>query len=167
MTRSTEECEMSRSCHKATFQAPPESSPQHTCKSADLLAGDRILLVRHGRGALLLLAEVLLCLANLRTLQVANLHGDLVERTADNGNRPNVRRMPIALDNLRGNGGRLQPESHANTLFVFRLQMAEGAHRARKLADTHFLGGSLEACRFRCISANQLSNFSPKVVGSA
>src|SRR5581483_8216102 len=66
---------------------------QHARESADLLRGNGILLVRHGRGALLLFAEVLLRLADLGALQMAHLDGDLVERAADEGQRSEERRV--------------------------------------------------------------------------
>ena len=115
-------------------------------QAADLLARDRILFVRHGRGAFLLFAEVLLRLANLGALQVADFDGNLVQRAADNGERCDIGCMAIALDNLRGHRRRLQPQPRANALFVLRLQMAEGAHSARQLADAHVLSGGGEAC---------------------
>ena len=52
----------------------------------------------------MLFAEILLGLANLCALQVADFDGYLVEGTADDGERADVCRMTIALDDLRGNG---------------------------------------------------------------
>ena len=50
----------------------------HARQPADLLAGDRIAFVRHGRAALLLLAEILFGLADFGPLQVPDLERDLV-----------------------------------------------------------------------------------------
>ena len=47
-------------------------------EAGDLLGGDGVALVRHGGGALLLFGEELFGFADLRTLEVADLGGDLV-----------------------------------------------------------------------------------------
>ena len=118
MTRSTEECEMSRSCHSATFSnAAWALRAHHARQAADLLAGDRIALVRHGRRSLLLFAEELFGLAHFGALQVANFGGDLVERGGDHGQRREIVRVAIALDDLRGDGRDLQSQARADLLF--------------------------------------------------
>ena len=54
MIRSTEEWEISRSCHNAmSSKAACDVGPNHARQSADLFAGDRVAFVRHGGGALL------------------------------------------------------------------------------------------------------------------
>ena len=146
ITRSTDECEMSRSCQRATFfKRRLGVAAQHAREAADLLAGDGVLLVRHGRGALLLFAEVLLRLAHLGALQVADLDGDLVERAADNRQRGDVGGVAVALDDLRGDGRGLEAEPRADAFFVLGLEMAEGADRAGELAHAHVFGGGIEA----------------------
>src|SRR5580704_12259336 len=77
-------------------------------EAADLLGRDWVLLVRHGGGALLLFAEVLLRLADLGALQVADFYGDLVKRAAEDGERGDVGGVAIALDDLRGDGSGLE-----------------------------------------------------------
>ena len=65
---------MSRSCHSATFSSAACALPRSTrARPGDLLALDRVALVRHRRGALLAGAERLLHLAHLGALQVADL----------------------------------------------------------------------------------------------
>ena len=86
--------------------------------------------MRHRRGALLLLAEVLLRLAHLGPLQVAQLDGNLIQRAADNRQSRNIRGMAIALDDLRGHRRGLQAQPRADALLVRRLQMAKGAYSA-------------------------------------
>ena len=79
MTRSTDECEMSRSCQSGNvFQRRLRVGADHARQSTDLLAGDRVALVRHRRRALLLLAEKFFGLADFGALQVADFGGDLV-----------------------------------------------------------------------------------------
>ena len=93
----------------------------------------------------MLFAEVLLRLANLGALQVANFDGNLVERAADNGERGDVGGVAVALDDLRGHGRGLEAEARADAFFVLRLQVAEGAHSAGELAHAHVLGCGVEA----------------------
>ena len=118
---------------------------QDARQAADLFRGDRILLVRHRRGALLLFAEVLLRLAHLGPLQVAQLDSDLIQRAAGNCQHRNVRRVPIALDDLRGHRRGLEAQPRADALLMRRLQMAKGAHRAGEFAHTHILGRRVKA----------------------
>ena len=91
MTRSTDECEMSRSCHRATFSSPA-CALARTTRASPLICSQvtGIALVRHGRRALLLLAEKLLGLAHFGALQVANFGGDLVQRAGDHGQRRQI-----------------------------------------------------------------------------
>ena len=81
MMRSTDECEMSRSCHSATFSSPAdEVAPQHPGQPAELLGLHRVPLVRHRARALLRAgAERLLDLAHLGALEVADLRGERLD----------------------------------------------------------------------------------------
>ena len=90
-------------------------------------------------------AEVLLRLANLGTLKVTDLDGNFIERAAENGEGADVGCMAIALDDLGCDGSRLETELLADALFVLRLEVSEGAHGARELADAHVLCSSGEA----------------------
>ena len=82
---------MSRSCHRATFSKPACAfAAHHARQAADLLAGHRVPLVRHGGGALLLLAEKFFRLADFGALQVADLGGDLVECRRNHRQRSQV-----------------------------------------------------------------------------
>ena len=81
MTRSTDECEMSRSCQSAMFSNAAWQLPRMQARQADdLLAADRIPLVRHRRRALLALRKRLLDFADLGLLQSANLERELLQR---------------------------------------------------------------------------------------
>ena len=93
----------------------------------DLLAADRIALVRHRRRALLALAERLFDLADLGLLQPADLEREFLERGAGDGDRREQLGMTIALDHLRGDRRRLQAEAPADVLFDRRRQMPERA----------------------------------------
>ena len=52
---------------------------QHTCKAGDALTGNGVALVRHCRGTLLALGEILFRLKHFGLLQMANLRGELFE----------------------------------------------------------------------------------------
>ena len=63
----------------------------------------------------------------------------------DDGQSGHVKGVPVALDDLRGNRGHLQPQPLADALFVFRLQVGGVADRPGKLAHPHLLGRQVEA----------------------
>src|SRR5260370_37141975 len=48
--------------------------------------------------------------------------------------------MAVALDGLRGNMRGLESQTRANLLFDRRSEVGEDAHRARRFANSHFLG---------------------------
>ena len=101
MTRSTEECEMSRSCHKRHVLECGHGIATHQPRQArDLLAADRVALVRHRRGALLPLGEWLLDLADLGFLKTTDFERELLERRRRDGQRRQQLRMPVALNHL-------------------------------------------------------------------
>ena len=104
-------------------------------ETADLLAPDRVALVRHRGRALLALRERLLDFPDLRLLQAANLERELLERRAGDRKRGQQLRVAIALDDLRRDGRGLEPEPTADGGLDRRRQVGEGADRARDLAD--------------------------------
>src|ERR1700743_3008797 len=103
----------------------------HAGEAADLLSRNRIAFMRHGGGALLLFRKELFGFAHFSTLQVANLDGDLVERCRDDGERGDVVRMAVALDDLRGHGRGLEAKLFADALFVLWAKVPEGSYRSR------------------------------------
>src|SRR5580658_10008481 len=72
----------------------------HPGQSADLLARDGVLLVRHRRRALLSFGEILGSFPNFRALQMAYLERDLFEAAGESGERGHKLRMAIPLDHL-------------------------------------------------------------------
>ena len=143
ITRSTDECEMSRSCHSALFSsAAPALARTQPREADDLLAADRVALVRHRRRALLSLRERFLDLADLRLLQAANLQREFFERRGGDGQRGQQLRVAVALNHLRSDRRRLEPEAAADVRFDRRRQVRKRADRARELADGHRLAGT-------------------------
>ena len=105
---------MSRSCHRATSSSPAdEVAAQHAGLAGELLALDRVALVRHGRAALLAGGERLGRLADLGALQVADLGGDELEGRADRRARVQVLGVAVPGDHLGGRD-RGQPEGGAD-----------------------------------------------------
>ena len=101
--------------------------------------------MRHGGGALLLFAEVFLGLAHFGLLQMPDLGGELVQRGCNNGQSRDVKGVPVALNDLRGNGGHVQAKALADLFLVLRLQVGGIADGAADLADAHLLGGKVKA----------------------
>ena len=118
MMRSTELCEMSRSCQSATFSKRRLGvGAHHARQAANLLAADGIALVRHGRTAALAGGERLLGLAHFGALQVANFEGDFFERGGDDRQRGDVLRVAVALDHLRSDRRAAQAQAPADGFF--------------------------------------------------
>ena len=150
MTRSTDECEMSRSCQSAMFSNAAWQLPRISARQADdLLAADRVALVRHRRRALLPLGERLLDLADFGLLQAANLERELLERRGRDRQRRQQLGVPIALNDLRRDRRRLEPETPADIGFDRRRQVRERADRARQLADADRRARALARARCR------------------
>ena len=94
---------MSRSCHRATFsRAGLGVGAQHARETGDLLALDRVALVRHRRGALLPARNGSCDLAHLRALEVADLRREPLEPGAGERDRVEQLRVAVARDDLRG-----------------------------------------------------------------
>ncbi len=93
----------------------------------------------------MLFAEVLLRLANLGALQVADFDGDFVEGAADDGEGGDVGGVAVALDDLRGDGRGLEAQVFAHLFLLVRIQVTKRADGAGEFADAHALGGGGEA----------------------
>ena len=112
--------------------------------AADVLAADRIALVRHRAGSLLPGAEGLLGLAHLRPLQVAHLEGHLLQGGGDDGERGHIEGMAVALQDLRGDVGGSDAEPLAHVVLDEGRDVGEVAHGAAHLARLDAPGGIAE-----------------------
>ena len=83
-------------------------------QAGDLLAADRVALVRHRRRALLPLAERLFDFTDLGLLQAADLERELLERRGGDRQRGHQLGVAVALDDLRRHRRRLQAEPLAD-----------------------------------------------------
>ena len=101
MMRSTELCEMSRSCQSATF-SKAASMFERTTRARPQICSQvtGIAFVRHGGTAALLAAEGLFGFADFGALQVANFEGDFFERGGDERERAEILRVAVALNHL-------------------------------------------------------------------
>ena len=122
---------------------------QHAREAADALAGDRVALVRHRRGALLAAGERLGRLAHLAALQVPHLGREAVERAAEDRERRQQLGVAVARDDLRGDVLARQAELGERELLDARVDVAVGADGARELADGDAGEGALDALAVR------------------
>jgi len=127
------------------FEGDLSVAADDASQAADVFAGDGVALVGHGAGALLFGGEELFGFADFGALEVADLGGDLVERGTEDGQRGDVGGVAVALQDLRGDGGGGEAEFGEDGLFVFGLELAEGADGAGDLADAEVFGGGIEA----------------------
>ena len=99
------------------FEAYDRICTNGPCHAANAFRQDRIPLVRHRGRAFLSCFESLLRLANFRPLPVPNLQSDLLKCRSNYRKRAKIFGIPVALDNLRRNGGGFQAEFFTNAFF--------------------------------------------------
>ena len=169
MTRSTDECEMSRSCQRAMFSSAAIALARSSrARPDDLLAADRVALVRHRRRALLPLAERLLDLADLGLLQTADLERELLERGRGDRERRQQLGVAVALDHLRRDRRGLAGRAARRPAPRSRDRDARRCRPRRKSCrPTTTSRARSTRSRLRCSSAYQSASFRPNVIGSA
>jgi len=101
MNRSTDECEISRSCHKATFSSAGVTALRTTRASRSKFSlSTGFALVRHRRAALLAGRKIFLGLEHFGALEVADF---VASRSIEDATTPRVAkkgRMAVARDDL-------------------------------------------------------------------
>ena len=117
---------------------------QEPGETGDPLGQDRVALVGHRRAALLARLERLLQLPDLRVLEVADLGRETLERPADDGDRGEQRRVPVALDDLGADRVRVQAQRGEDLGLDGRIEVAVRPDRARDLAGPDLVHGGLE-----------------------
>src|SRR5271154_3234775 len=118
---------------------------QHAREAGDLLALDRVALVRHRRGALLALAEWLLDLAYLGALQIADLGREALQPGAGEGDRAEQLGVTVTRDHLGGDVLARQSQPLKDTRLEVRARRRVGADLARHRADRRLSKGALQA----------------------
>src|SRR5260370_715270 len=106
-------------------------------KAADLFAGNRVALVRHGGTAALLAAERLFRFANFGALEMANFERDFLERGGDERKGAEILRVAVALNDLRSDKRGAKTQALADPLFHFRAEMRSIANGAGNFSDSH------------------------------
>src|SRR5665213_2695731 len=117
----------------------------HARQTADVFAGNRIALVRHGAGTLLSGSEKFFGLANLGALQMPDLQSNLVERGAQDCEGGDVGGMAIALQDLRRDQSGLQAQFGEDRCLVRGLEFAKGSDSTGDFAYAHIFRGGVEA----------------------
>src|SRR5581483_8994485 len=138
MTRSTDECEISRSCQSGTF-SKAACALERTTRASPLICSQVTGLRLCG------IAEELFGFSYFSSLKVANLGGELVERAGDDRERRQVVGVAVALNHLRRDGSGLQSQALAHLFFEFGAEMGESSNCAGKLSDSHFFSGAIKA----------------------
>jgi len=131
-------------------------------EAANLFAGDRIALVRHGGTAALLAAERLFGFADFGALEMPNFERDLFERGGDEREGAEIVRVAVALNYLRGDGHNAEPKAFADSLFHFRAEMRGVPDGAGNFSDSHLRGGFAEARDVALIFREPVGDFQAK-----
>ncbi|MNN31808.1 hypothetical protein D3C81_1455100 [compost metagenome] len=110
-----------------------------TGQAGQVLGQDRVALVRHGRRALLALVEELLGFEDFGALQVADFHGQALDRRGDDAQGGEVGGVTVARDDLGRD--RLDGQTHlvGDVLLNRRIDVGEGADGARDGAGRDLL----------------------------
>jgi hypothetical protein len=159
---------MSRSCHNAMFsKAACAFDADHPRQAADLLAGDRVALVRHRRTALLRRSERLLRLPHFRPLQVPHFERDLLAQRRDQRQHRDEVRVPVARDHLGGDRRGLQSQLSRRSAPRLPDRYGRTSPRRRKSCPRGSLRRRLNRSRLRRASSYHSASFRPNVIGSA
>src|ERR1043166_3921866 len=121
------------------FQRRHDIGAHHAGEPGEVLAQDRIALVRHGGGALLAFREILLGLQHFAALQMADLGGQPLERARGDGEGREIGGVAVARNHLRRDGLGLEAQLGGDMRLPRRSDMGEGADRAENGADGNLL----------------------------
>ena len=118
---------------------------QQPGQPGDPLGQDRVALVGHRRRALLAGLERLLELADLGVLEVADLGREALQRPADDRDRRQQRRVPVALDDLGADRVGVEPERGQHLRLDLGPEVAVRPDRPGDLAGPDLIDGGGEA----------------------
>ena len=132
---------MSRSCHSGTSSRPTSAfAAQHPRQAGDALAGDRVALVRHRRGALLARRRTAPRPRAPRCAAGGGSRSRCGRATSRAARSPAAaRRGGRAATTCVATGSTASSEPRQRELLDARVDVAVGADRARELADAHAL----------------------------
>src|SRR4029450_4147325 len=90
------------------FEGGERVAAHHARESTELLTGDRVALVRHGRASFLTCGKVFLSLQDLCSLQMPKLRGPPIHACGNEGQCRLEFRVPVALYDLCAERGRFK-----------------------------------------------------------
>ena len=114
-------------------------------KAGHVLGGDGVLLVRHGRGALLALGEAFFHFQHLGALQMAQLHAQAFDAAGQDGQGGEEMGIAVTLHDLGGVRVHGQAQTGQGLFLQFGGKEGVGAHGAGDLAHAHALDTGLDA----------------------
>ncbi len=126
---------------------------QYAGHAGDAFGDDGVLLVGHGRAALLPLGEGFLHLVHVGALEIADLHGHLLQGGADQRQAGQEARMAVALQHLGGHRRDVQPQPLHGLGLHLGIQMHHGAHGSGDLPHRHVCDGGVETLQPLCRAA--------------
>ena len=121
------------------FQGRRHRHADKAGQTGEVLAQDRVALVRHGGTALLAGREELLGLQHFGALHVADFNGDVFDAAGDDAERCKEHGMAVAGDDLGADRLGDQAQHLTYMLFDRRIDIGKGANRARDCAGANFL----------------------------
>ncbi len=146
--RSTEECEISRSCQSATFSMAGMAMPRtRRASPVTFSLRHRIALMGHGGRAFLPFRKKLFRLQHFRALQMPDLGRQSLHRRCDDGERRKEHCMAIARNDLRRGGLDGKAEFFRDMGFDARIDIRIGADGARKSRRSRFPRGRARDAR--------------------
>ena len=102
---------------------------------ADTFGEDRVSLVRHRRRAFLTLLKRILGFSHLGPLPMPHVGGEPLDAGGDDGERTEVRRVPVARHDLRRNGFGRKAERREGARFERGREVRVGTDGSRDLAN--------------------------------
>ena len=118
---------------------------QDAGQAAQTLPGDGVALMGHGGAALLPLGKSFLHLEDFRALEMTELGRPAVDGATDQGDRRQELRMAVALDDLGGDVGRLEPEFFTDIRLHLGIEMGVGADGPAEHSVGDAVAGLLQA----------------------
>ena len=118
---------------------------QQPGQTGDPLREDRVALVGHRRRALLAGPERLLDLPDLGVLEVADLGREALQRAAEDGDRRQESRMPVALDDLGADRVGVEAEGGEHLRLDLGAEVAVRPDRSGDLAGADLVDGGRQA----------------------
>ena len=145
MTRSTELCEISRSCQRAIFSIAASELARTTRASPQSVRSRRDCACEASRSCRAARRQTALPLRELRCAADGGFRAPALERCRDDRERGKILRVTVALDYLRGDRRGGQAEALADFLLDLRAEVRARADGAGNFSHGHLARGGVEA----------------------